>query len=212
MKPPLLNSLGSRYGNALQLLLSIQELFSKVVFYIPHLSWPAPLSGQFLTPGFWSPVGQCPNFSLPSEIASLPSFPVNVHCVGSWFVFCFLHLLPPPRKQFLFLAFPNPLGLEVKETTANPCRIQHFPSSPLQWIAFCSRILEKYANFISRRMAYSSCFYWNESAVRKQGFTSVVPTFLRRQSPSVFAQPCYMRIHLGPSCAFSEFQVTCMTI
>lgn len=98
--------------------------------------------------------------------ASPPDFS-SVLCIHS----------PLPFSNF-FLSFPDRLWLEVKETTANYCWIQHLPSSPLQWIAFCSRILEKYANFISRRMAYSSCFYWNESAGKKQECMSVVPTFL----------------------------------
>lgn len=139
---------------------------------------------------------------------------MNIHCVTSWFFFHSLHPLPPPLKQFLFLSFPSPLWLQVKETTANHCWIQHFPSSPLEWIAVCSRILEKYANFISRRMAYSSCFCWNESAVRKPECMSVVPFALPMSLPLSFRYRGlhYMRIHLGPSCMCSEFQVTSMTI
>lgn len=49
-------------------------------------------------------------------------------------------------------------------------------------------VLEKYANFISRGTAYSSCFYWNESAVRKQECMFVVPTFL---CPSVSLCLCW---------------------
>lgn len=49
-------------------------------------------------------------------------------------------------------------------------------------------VLEKYANFISRGTAYSSCFYWNESAVRKQECMCVVPTFL---CPSVSLCLCW---------------------
>lgn len=146
MKLPFVNSQVFYYRNSLYLLLSVQELFSKVVFFILHLSWSSPISGFFLFPGFWSPghllTRECPNLRSSSEIITTIFFPGDA--LGHIIIF------PPfsvsaspssPLKQFLFLSFLNPLWLRVEETTANCCRIQHFPSLPLEWIAFCS--LEK---------------------------------------------------------------------
>ena len=111
-----------------------------------------------------------------------------------------------PSYTIFLLPSSNPLYLEVKKPTANHCQMKHFQSSPLEWTAFCS--VEKQGfqkrpiDFISR-MAYSCCFPWNESAMRKQEYVSVV------LAP---ACPSQEWIHRGFSCTFSRFQVTCMIL
>jgi hypothetical protein len=66
-----------------------------------------------------------------------------------------------------------------------------------------ARVPEKTYRLHFQEDAYSLCFPWNESAVRKQEYVSVVLT--------PFC-PSQDRIHLGSSCTFSGFQVTCMIL
>lgn len=115
----------------------------------------------------------------------------------------------PSPKAISLCLLPQPL---VSGSQGNNCQsplnsaFPNFPSSPLEWIAFCSRILEKYVNFISRRMAYSSCFYWDESAVKKQECTSVVPIFLCASVPSSRYSPITWGFTWVPVVLFQNFK------
>lgn len=213
MELPLLKSLGSNYINSLQALLSIQ-LLSKFLFFTPrphHIFLDQLFSRAFsCLQGFEAQLLSCqPVISFQpvqgNILTALFCSECTLECIMIFSSSVFIFL--PSYTVFLLLPSSNPLYLEVKKPTANHCQMKHFQSSPLEWTAFCS--VEKQGfqkrpiDFISRKMAYSCCFPWNESAVRKQEYVSVV------FAPSC---PSQERIHQGSSCTFSGFQVTCMIL
>lgn len=215
MELPLLKSLGSNYINSLQALLSIQQLLSKFPFFTPHphhifldqlfsraFSWLQGFEAQLLS---CQPVMSFQPIHGNILTALFPSECTRDHIII--FSSSVSTFLPSYTISLSLLPSSNPLWLDVKKPTANHCQMQHFQSSPLEWTTFHS--VEKQGfqkrpiDFISRKMAYSLCFPWNESAVRKQEYVSMV---------LIPFCPSQERIHLGSSCIFSGFQVTCMIL
>lgn len=163
----------------------LDQLPSTAVYYLQDFKSQLLLSANVLMSAHVVKYHGCP---LPQWVDHITIF------------FC-IHF-PLPINNFLFSP-SHPWSLVAWSQGANCQSLSNstFPkfTFAIDSLLFCreARILEKYANFISRKMAYSLCSPWNESAVRRQEYISVIPLLLCSPQP-------YQWVHLGPFCTSQD--------